>query len=90
MGAAANAIAAAAAPDAAAPARHPRLGRPKPSGGIGVKNMEAFRKRNRDLKIKRLLPQSKVVNVKKTGVALRKMTVRRRSYFPGYRKKVYK
>ena len=30
-----------------------------------MKNMEAFHKRNRDLKIKRLLPQSKVVNVKK-------------------------
>ena len=41
-------------------------GRPCPSGGVGIKNMQAFRKRNRDLKIKKLLSQSKVVNVKKT------------------------
>ena len=30
-----------------------RLGRPRPSGGIGVKNMQAFRRRNRDIKIKK-------------------------------------
>ena len=41
------------------------LGRPRPAGGVGVKNMEAFHKRNRDPKTKRLLPQSRVVNVKK-------------------------
>ena len=66
------------------------LGRPKPSGGIGVKKMEGVRKKNKNLKMKRLLPQSRVVTVKKNGVALRKMTVRRRSYFPGRRRKVYK
>ena len=32
--------------------------RPRPSGGIGVKNMDRFRKRNRDIKIKKVLPQS--------------------------------
>ena len=67
----------------------PKLGRPKPSGGIGVKDMDGFRKRNKNLKIKKLLPQSRVVTVKKNGVALRKMTVRRRSYFLGRRRKVY-
>ena len=39
--------------------------RPCPSGGFGVKNMDRFRKRNRDIKIKKVLPQSKVVQVKK-------------------------
>ena len=37
--------------------------RPRPSGGIGVKNMERFRKRNRGIKIKKVLPQSKVEQV---------------------------
>ena len=60
-----------------------------PSGGIGVKNMDRFRKRNRDIKIKKVLPQSKIVQVKKTGVVVRTMTVRRKTYFPGRRKKVY-
>ena len=70
---------------------HPRgrLGRPRPSGEIGVKNMQAFRRRNRDIKIKKLLPQSRAVNVKKNGVVVRKMIVRRRAYFPGRSKKVY-
>ena len=63
---------------------HPagRINRPRPSGGIGVKNMERFRKRNRDIKIKKVLPQSKVVQVKKNGVVVRTMTVRRKTYFP--------
>ena len=62
------------------PAR--RIKRPLPSGGIGVKNMEVFGKRNRDIKIKKVLPQSKVVQVKKNGVVVRTMTVRRETYFP--------
>ena len=66
-----------------------KLGRPKPSGGVGVKKIEG-QKKQKNLKIKRLLPQSRVVTVKKNGVAVRKMTVRRRSYFPGRRRKVYK
>ena len=70
---------------------HPRgrLGRPRPSGGIGVKNMQAFCRRNRDIKIKKLLPQSRAVNVKKNSVVVRKMIVRRYAYFPGRRRKVY-
>ena len=46
---------------------HPRnrLGRPRPSSWVGVKRMRDFRRRNRDVKIKKLLPQSKNVNVKK-------------------------
>ena len=62
---------------------HPRrrLGRPRPAGGVGVKNMQAFRRRNRDIKIKKLLPQPKTINVKKNGVIVRKMIVRRPAYF---------
>ena len=66
-----------------APARPAgRINRPRPSGGIGVKNMERFRKRNRDIKIKKVLSQSKVVQVKKNGLVVRTMTVRRKTYFP--------
>ena len=46
------------------PAAPVKLGRPKPSGGVGVKKIEG-RKKNKSLKIKRLLPQSRVVTVKK-------------------------
>ena len=70
---------------------HPsgRLGRPRPAGGIEVKNMQAFHRRNRDIKIKKLLPQPKTINVKKIGVIVRKMVVRRRALFPGRRARVY-
>ena len=60
-----------------------RLGRPRSAGGIGVKNMQAFRRRNRDIKIKKLLTQPKTINVKKNGVVVRKMVVRGRALFPG-------
>ena len=36
-----------------------------------------------------LLSQSKLVTVKKNGKVLRKMTVRRKAYFPGRRRKIY-
>ena len=67
-----------------------RLGRPRPSGGIGVKNMERYRKRNKDIKIKKVLPQPRIINVNiKNGVVVRKMTVRRKTYFSGRGKRVY-
>ena len=71
---------------------HPRgrrLDRPCPTGGIGVKNTQAFRRRNRDIKIKKLLPQAKAVNVKKNSVIVMKIIICRRAYFPGRQKKVY-
>ena len=74
---------------AALPGPSSVIARPRPSGGIGVKNMDRFRKRNRNLKIKKVLPQPKVVNVKKNGVVVRKMTVHQKTYFPGRKKKVY-
>ena len=57
------------------------LGRPVPTRGIGVKKMHT--KRNKGIKIKKLLSQSKMVTVKKNGQVLRRMTVRRKAYFPG-------
>ena len=39
--------------------------RPRPSGGTGVKNMRAFRVRNRDIKIKKILTQPRLIEVKK-------------------------
>ena len=63
------------------------LGRPVPTGGIGVKKMAT--KRNKSIKIKKLLPQPRMVSVKKNGHVLRRMTVRRKAYFPGRRRKIY-
>ena len=63
------------------------LGRPVPTGGIGVKKMVT--KRNKSIKIKKLLPQPRMVSVKKNGQVLRRMTVRRKAYFPGRRRKIY-
>ena len=40
-------------------------------------------------KDKKLLPQAKTVEVKKNGIVLRKMTVRRKTYFPGKRNVTY-
>ena len=63
------------------------IGRPVPNKGIGVKKMPS--KRNKGIKIKKLLSQPKMVTVKKNGQVLRKMTVRRKAYFPGRRRKIY-
>ena len=46
-------------------------------------------KRNKGIKIKKLISQPKMVTVKKNGQVLRKMTVRRKAYFPGRRRKIY-
>ena len=61
----------------------------RPRSGVGVKNIERIRVRNRAMKIKKLLPQPKNVEVKKNGVVLRRMVIRRRSHFPGRRKVTY-
>ena len=61
----------------------------RPRSGVGVKNIKRIRVRNRAIKIKKLLSQPKNVEVKKNGVVLRKMVVRRKTYFPGRRKVTY-
>ena len=65
----------------------PVLGRPVPTGGVGVKRIRTTRKR--DIKIKKLITQPRQVSVKKNGQVVRTMTVRRKAYFPGRRRKTY-
>ena len=65
---------------------HPGL---RPSGGVCVKNMKSIRVRNRAIKIKKLLPQARNINVKKNGVVVRKLVVRRKTCFPGRRARTY-
>ena len=59
--------------------------RTQPSGGTGVKRIKTAR--NKNFKVKILLDKIKTVNVKKGGVVVRTMTVRRKAHFP--RKKPY-
>ena len=63
------------------------ISRPVPTGGVGVKKMPS--KRNKNIKIKKLLDQPKQVSVKKNGQVIRRMTVRRKAYFSGRRRKIY-
>ena len=56
------------------------------AGGVGVKNIEHTRRRNKDINIKRLLSQIKNIEVKHTGIVVRKMTVRRGAIFPATRR----
>ena len=63
------------------------IGRPVPNKGIGVKKMPS--KRNKGIKIKKLLSQPKMVTVKKNEQVLRKMTVRRKALSPRKKKKIY-
>ena len=58
-----------------------------PSGGTGVKRIKTAR--NKNYKVKILLPTFKKVNVKKGGVVVRTMTVRRKAHFPGKKRYVF-
>ena len=49
-----------------------------------IKNIEG-RIWNRDIKIKQIIPQSQNIEVKKNGQVVRRMTVRRKTIFPGNR-----
>ena len=62
------------------------IARPVPTGGVGVKKMPT--KRNKSIKIKKLLAQPKQASVKKNGQVVSRMTVRRKAYFPGRKKKL--
>ena len=59
-----------------------------PSGGTGVKRIKTAR--NKNYKVKILLDKFKKVNVKKGGVVVRTMTVRRKAHFPGKKRYVYR
>ena len=54
----------------------------------GIKNTEG-RIRNRDIKIKQIIPQSQNIEDKKNGQIFRRMTVRRETIFPGNRPAEY-
>ena len=64
----------------ARPAPRGRRGRPRRQVA-GVKNIEG-RVRNKRFKIKRLLPKPRNIEVKKRGVVVRRMVVRRETIFP--------
>ena len=77
---------------AAAAANKPELSnqrtRRQPRQRIGVKNIEG-RIRGRSFKIKRLLAQQRNIDVKKNGITVCKMAVRRRTIFPEEVKRAY-
>ena len=93
VAAAARAQAETAAPPAAAEAPVAksapigRRGRPRRQVA-GVKNIEG-RVRNKRFKIKRLLPQLRNTEVKKRGVVVRRMVVRREIIFPAEVRRAY-
>ena len=61
--------------------------RPVRPAGIGQKNNDQIRIRNRRYKIKRLTAQPKNVEVKRNGVVVRGMVVRRKAIFPSARRR---
>ena len=48
----------------------------------GIKNIEG-RIRNRDIKIKQIIPQSRNIEAEKNGQVVRRMTVRKKTIFLG-------
>ena len=46
-------------------------------------------KARRNIKIKKLLAEPKQVEIRTNGQVIKKITVRRKSYFPGRRKRTY-
>ena len=61
--------------------------RPVRPAGMGQKNNDQIRIRNRRYKIKRLIAQPKNVEVKRNGVVVRRMVVRRKAIFPSARRR---
>lgn len=58
-----------------------------PSAGIEVKNIENFRRRNKNIKIKKL-PQSKNIEVKHRCRVVRRTTVTQHAIFPASRRQI--
>ena len=61
--------------------------RPVRPAGMGQKNNDQIRIRNRRYKIKRLIAQPKNVEVKRNGVVVRRMVVRRKAIFPSAKRR---
>lgn len=59
-----------------------------PSASIEVKNIENFRRRNKNIKITKLLPQSKNIEVKHRCRFVRRTTARQHAIFPGSRRQI--
>ena len=66
-----------------------RRRRPMRPPGMGVKNMENRRVRNRRYTIKRILAESKNIEVKQNGRVVCRMVVRRSTIYPGSRRRNY-
>ena len=56
--------------------------RPVRPAGMGQKNNDRIRVRNRRYKIKRFLAQPKNIDVKQNGRIVRRMVVRRQTIYP--------
>ena len=61
--------------------------RPMRPAGMGQKNNDQIKIRNRKYKIKRLIAQPKNVEVKRDGVVVRRMAVRRKALFHSARRR---
>ena len=53
----------------------------RPSGGVGIKNIENRRGCNKNIKIKKLIAQRRNIGTKKNGVVVQKMVVRRTAIY---------
>ena len=61
--------------------------RPVRPAGLGQKNNDRVRIRNRRYKIKRFLAQPKNIDVKQNGRVVRRMVVRRQTIYPSTRRR---
>ena len=66
-----------------------RARRPVRPSGMGVKNIENKRVRNRSFKSKRIMAQPKNIEVKQNGRVVHIMVVRRSTIYPGTRSRNY-
>ena len=63
--------------------------KPVRPSGMGVKNIENRRVRNRRFKTKRMMEQPRNVEVKQNGRVIRRMVVRRKAIYPGMTRRNY-
>ena len=61
--------------------------RPARPAGMGQKNNDRVRIRNRRYKIKRFLAQPRNIDVKQNGKVFRRMVVRRKTIYPSARRR---
>ena len=61
--------------------------RPARPSGMGQKNNDRVRIRNRRYKIERFLAQPKNIDVKQNGRVVRRMVVRRQTIYPSSRRR---